>query len=328
MPIGNFLRFALDFFKIPKEVDTQTNIIMSLGCLQTNLYLVNSTTHRAINASCSWTNILLAFPTTVMNLLLLTALATSRDKRRPCNILLLNLAITDVLTGLINMPGYFLVFRFMADGKDSCNYAKIILPISFGLNCASFTITTLIAIERYIKVFRPFLHSAHMTLRNVTVFIATTWIVSISFGIALVAGVSSSKRNAVLGTLIIIGLALNLFCYVRILWRARKIRLQIESEVARFGQSNISSLGMRYAFLGGLITLSIVICFTPTIICRLLRSLGYLSDILRDIGCLEYTLTAINSIINPIITCRFCPSAREKVLKILTCRMCCNKATE
>ena len=299
---------------------------MRLICDQYDLLQNNNSSFEAINYSCAWTNILLTCPTTVLNLSLIVALASSRERNKPCTILLLNLAITDMLAGLVNMPLYYLVFRYIAENRDPCFYAKIVVPFSLAVSSASFLTVTLIAIERYVKIFYPFYHVTKLTLRFVTVCVAMLWTVAVLTVTPFFAGVSSVKVNVFVALEAMIGIVLNLYCYFRILLHARKVRLQIRNEAARFGQANRSSTGMRYVLVGALIVLSTVICYAPIAQGKILRFFDPGNGKTRVIICWEFTLAMMNSIINPIITCSFCPSIRKSVAEILTLRVSCKKA--
>ena len=116
----------------------------------------------------------------------------------------------------------------------------------------------------------------------------------------------------------IAGIIINIYCYLRILCQARKASLQIQNESARFGEVNITAMDKRYLTVNGVIIVSMIVCFIPVTLSNFLWVAGYRNEPMRETRCLEWILVMANSTITPIITCRFCPSARKKVLKILT----------
>ena len=304
---------------------------MSPTCIHYDIFLQNITLSKTTIYSCAWTNIVLVFPTTVFNLLLIIVLATSRDKTQPCTVLLLNLAITDLIAGLVHMPLYYIIFRYKAEDKDPCDYAKFVIPFSLAVSAASFAIVTLIAMERYTKIFHPFYYLSKLSLRNVAVCIALSWAMSFIALPPLFAGIYSVVINGLIGTSIIIVVSLNLFCYLRILLRARKVNMQIRNEATRFGQATINSTSRRYIYIGGLIIVSMVICFSPMVVDKFSQVFGGKkdSDTKNKYGnfvCWKWTLILLNSFINPVITFSFCPDVRRSVLKILTFRALCKYA--
>ena len=297
-------------------------------CDQYTISFINSTTYKEINYSCSWTSILLACPTTVLNLLLIMALGTSRDRRKPCNILLLNLAITDVLSGVINMPGFFVIFRYIAEERSPCFLIKLFHLCFLFASSESFLLVACIAVERYISIFYPFFHASKLSLRNVAVCIGISWALSISELAPIIVGLESTYINAYILTMIGLGMILNFFCYLRILLRARAVRLQIQNEATRFGQSHFSSTDKRYIYLGLLIIISLVLCFTPLVVTNMFGAFGYKEEVYQHVFCWKWTLILVNSFINPFITLSFCPSIRRKVWKILRCQFFCKEANE
>ena len=302
--------------------------VMKPRCSQYNIIFMNSTTFKAINYSCAWTNIIMAWPTTVLNLSLIIAFATSRDRSKPCTLLLLSLAVTDFLCGLVNMPLYFLIFRYIAEVKDPCLFVKFCSPAFLLVTLESFFIVTLIAIERYLSIFHPFFHVSRVSLRNASVCIAVSWVVSMLGTSPLLAGVNIDRLNPYIVVFMVTGIMLNLYCYLRILLRARKVRLQIESEAARFGQSSITSTDKRYIFVGMLIILSMALCFTFQAAHGILKTFGYRKESFKYFNCWQWTLVAVNSFINPFITLSFWPNVRGKVWKILTWRVLCEKTNQ
>ena len=294
-------------------------------CGQYKMFLISNTTLNAINYSCTWTNIVLACPTTILNLSLITALASSRDRKKPCNILLLNLAITDLIVGFVNMPLFFVVLRFIAQGKNPCSYFAVFISFMVAVTYQSFVTVTQIAVERYISIFHPFVHSSKLSSRNVTICIGTSWTISLLLVIPLLVAVDSSILFASMAGSGITGIMMNLYCYLRVLLQARKVKLQIQTEAARFGGTNINAADKRYIYLGILIVVSMVLCILPEVTGSIMWVIGYKRDTLNKLSCWRWTLIALNSFINPFITCSFCPDVRKKVLEILTCRVFCQR---
>ena len=277
---------------------------------------------------CSWTNIILTSPTIVLNMSLIFALVTSRDRTSPCNMLLLNLAGTDLLTGIVCMPVSFFFSHFVAEHQNQCDYSQFLFSFSITLVMASLNTATLISIERYVKIFYPFHYASRISLRSVAVSIVISWVMSISFAIPLLAGANFLKIYVYIAIYTVMAIALNLFCYTRMLLRVRKVRLQIQNEAARFSEGNINQMTKRYIYIGGLVILSMLICLSPLAIMRVLAMIGFRKKALRENSCVGFTLVLANSVINPIITCSFCPNVRRKVLKIVTCKFSCKDRNE
>ena len=296
---------------------------MEAICHQYNFVLKNSTSFKIINSSCSWTCLVLACPTLLLNLLLIISLAKSRDMSKSCGLLILNLAITDLLNGLFNMPLFYTVFGFIAEGKDPCQFVNIAMPCFIAATSESFIIVTLIAVERYISVLHPFVHVSKLSKRNVTICVAISWISSIFVIIPLLVGENVARMNGFFTAVGVVGTVVNIYCYLRVLLKARKTRLQIRNETARFNETNITSTDKRFLFIGGLIIISMFVSFLMVVLASLLPFLGF--ELMKDIRCWKWTLVMANSLVNPIITCTFCPCIRREILKILLCSIMCRE---
>ena len=191
--------------------------IMKVICTQYNLVLHNSTSFKKINYSCSWANFVLAYPTSLLNLLLVISLAKSREMNRQYGLLILHLAVTDLFNGLLDMPLFYMVFRFIAEGKDPCLFANVAMPCFVAASFESFVIVTLIAIERYIYIFHPFIYTSKLSKRNVAIGVIGSWIVSILLIVPLLFGVNVDKLRGVFIAFGVSVTAITVYCYVRIL---------------------------------------------------------------------------------------------------------------
>ena len=298
------------------------------SCTAYGVIINNSSSLKAISYSCSWANALLTCPTVFGNVALIAALSTSRDKKKPCTLLLLNLAVTDLLAGLVSMPSFFYVFRSISLGQAPCSFVSFSSPFAFIICGTSTQTVALIAVERYASVFHPFCHRSKINCRMSLLFAGLSWILSLLSVVPSISGLSSFFLNVSVAAITVICTVLSIFCYLRILLRARRVRSQVQNQAARFGQANNSITDKRYVSVGGLIILSMVICFSPVAASNWLWILGYRNRRFDEIRCWEWTLVVSNSIVNPIITCIFCPPMRRKVLKILTCRLCCEQSNQ
>ena len=193
------------------------------------------------------------------------------------------------------------------------------MPCFVAASFESFVIVTLIAVERYIYIFHPFMYTSKLSRRNVAAGVIISWIVSILVIIPLLVGEEATKLNGLFVAFGISVASINVYCYLRILHKARKTRLQIRNETARFGGTSISTADRRVLLIGGLIVLSMFTCFAIVASTALLRLLGYKMEGATDLRCWNWTFIMANSLVNPIITCTFCPSIRRRILKILAC---------
>ena len=282
------------------------------------MIIQSSKSFKENNESCSWINLIMAVPTAFINLSMLIAIVSLAERRKPCELLLISLATTDVIVGFYNMPAFFLTFKYISEEKDPCFFAKYSYPVLLVLNCVSLITVSIIAWERYISIFYPYYHMIKLSSRKLLICIFLSWIIPI-----LAMGLSHTLRSATIFRLFgyvvtLAGAIVNLLAYSRIIARARRVRVQIHSEQVRFGHGVIRARDRNLAYIGGLITFSILICYTPGGAVMFLSTFGYNTKKYDQALCWAWTLMMMNSLLNPIITCCFCSYIRAQVLRILT----------
>ena len=295
---------------------------MTLFCSHLEDILPNSTSPKTMALSCSLAGILLSVPVTIVNSLLIYAFAASKERSKPCMILLLNLAIIDLLTGIVICPTSFAINFKLSESRNSCHIMSYMSPVFFAIAVASLSTINLVALERYISVFHPYYHNSRLSARKVAIWVAASWMSAISAAAAATVPDQTKRMVDILDLVFAATIAFvassNLYIYMRIIQQAKRIQLQVRDEASRYGHACINTAEKRLVYLGALIIISMLICYVPTGLLLLLRLLGYIAS--NTLWCHGGTLAAIDSLLNPIITCMFCPDIRRKVLKTLRCK--------
>lgn len=294
---------------------------MAAACSNYDLNTNASSSLRDTYESCSWMSFLLIFPTVLINLSIIIALATSTERTKPCFILLINLAVTDLFTGLINMPTFFVIFRYTSDSKDPCVFARFSIPVFLVFGCTSFITIAWIAVERYISIFHPFYHVSQLNPRKVTICVGLSWLIPMPPMVTSLSLHDGKIFKTFSAVLILAGIGSNVFCYFRILKQARSLRFRIQNEAARYGRASITANDRRFLSIGGLIITSMFICITPAGVYAIMTTLGYTGQYSYYSLCWVWTLVLANSLINPVITCIFSPTIRSDVLRIMRCKI-------
>lgn len=129
----------------------------------------------------------LALPIIFGNLLILVSWLKFKFLRKRSNILVVNLAVTDLSVGLIMIPYQICSYAFpqMASIREPCVLRYVIFLI-FLLT----SITTLLAIsvERYIAIAHPLQYMQHVTGRRLVIIAITMWIVNGLFSVSPLLG--------------------------------------------------------------------------------------------------------------------------------------------
>ncbi|XP_032363096.1 trace amine-associated receptor 13c-like [Etheostoma spectabile] len=126
----------------------------------------------------------LSLTTVTLNLLIIISVSHFRQLHTPTNILLLSLAVSDLLVGLVLMPGEILK-------KTSCWFLGDF--VCFLYNYLSSIIATsslgdmvLISVDRYVAICDPLHYNTRITVNRVKLSVFLCWLYSASYSFLLV----------------------------------------------------------------------------------------------------------------------------------------------
>ncbi|XP_032365495.1 trace amine-associated receptor 13c-like [Etheostoma spectabile] len=126
----------------------------------------------------------ISLTTVTLNLLIIISISHFRQLHTPTNILLRSLAVSDLLVGLVLMPGEILK-------KTSCwflgdfvcflyNYLSIIISVS------SLGDIVLISVDRYVAICDPLHYNTRITVNRVKLSVCLCWLYSASYSFLFV----------------------------------------------------------------------------------------------------------------------------------------------
>lgn len=296
--------------------------MMELSCAKYGLVLLEAQAFKANNLACAIYCAILALPITLLNISLIAALLTIKERSKPCYVLLINVAITDLLAGLINFPFNSVISYKISIAGDPCSYASISVPISYTLGFATFLSITAIALERFVSIFYPYFHEANFHAKTLAVILGLIWLISVAVVLPTVITAESKYLKAGIACIGTVGCFMNIICYTKVLLLARSIRREIDATAARFGQQGISNRDKNLAKLGCLIVVSICTSYFPIVCSSIVYLLGYKNVTFFQYSiCWEWALANTSALTNPIITCTLISALRQRIKKLLVCKM-------
>ncbi|XP_028897499.2 5-hydroxytryptamine receptor 1 [Zeugodacus cucurbitae] len=186
--------------------------------------------------------LLIIIGTVIGNVLVCIAVCMVRKLRRPCNYLLVSLALSDLCVALLVMP-----MAMLYEVLDKWNFGPILCDIwvSFDVLCCTASILNLcaISVDRYLAITKPLEYGVKRTPRRMMACVALVWLVaaSISLPPLLILGNEHEDEHgtpicivcqnfayqiyATLGSFYI-PLSVMLFVYYQIFRAARRIVLE------------------------------------------------------------------------------------------------------
>lgn len=130
--------------------------------------------------------LVIAFSSTVGNLLVCTAVGINHKLRTVTNYFLVSLAVADICVGTIAIP--CAILTDIGVPRDNFYLCLLMLSVLIMFTQSSIFSLLAVAVERYIAIFMPFRYQVLMTPRNAGLVILATWLLSFLIGLVPLMG--------------------------------------------------------------------------------------------------------------------------------------------
>ena len=210
-------------------------------------------------------NMLAAPFTFLSNLLVLVAVCKFRKLQTLPNILLANLSMTDMFTGLLMQPCFGVYHILTTQGNSSCLLQTV--SNCFAYYFASVSYLTIICIwtERYFAIFHPYYYMKWITKELLVKLLIGLWIFCfVYYGIFLLLRIGIEENRALVALIVPVTFLWSLFVQLKVIIAVRKVRHQVSilpgNQVRRSSFYYYSSNATKVSFL---ILLTMMICYMP-----------------------------------------------------------------
>ncbi|XP_059211000.1 trace amine-associated receptor 13c-like [Centropristis striata] len=268
--------------------------------------------------------------TAVLNLLIIISISHFRQLHTPTNILLLSLAVSDFLVGLLVMPAN--VPQCWLFGDLLCSLYRFVSDIIFS---ASVVNMVLISVDRYVAICDPLHYTTRITVNRVRVCVCLLWFCSVAynsyyFNLHLIQTQENCYGNCL--TLLheagaYLQLVLNLIVpvtaiivlysrvFVVAVSQARAMRSHITAVTKQISVTKTAKKSeLKAARTLGVLVVVFLMCFTPLYF----ESLGGYQSMSNSTTYFIMYLYNFNSCLNPLIYALFYPWFRKTVRLIVT----------
>ena len=245
--------------------------------------------------------------TIVLNLLVMIAVKTKARLQSMSNMALACLALTDVMVGLVVQPLFIAQIWNIIQGETTASACSIQIASKlfnslFGLS--SIVHLSLISVDRYIAIMRPYIYIQTVTKRRVLIATALAW--ALTFIINSVLLIDVEIVRAIITAVVISLISVVVFCNITVYREAHRQEKQIAAQqVDTATKQNFLSHKRVFKLTLMIIMLTVISYFPGTIFVRFKKplknvvSLGTLTSIFMVVG----SLAAFNSLVNPFIYC-------------------------
>ncbi|XP_057708710.1 trace amine-associated receptor 13c-like [Corythoichthys intestinalis] len=275
--------------------------------------------------------------TVLLNLLVIVAISHFRQLHTPTNLLLLSLAISDFLVGLLVWPGEIYVnTACWAFGDIACFCYQF---ASFIITSASVGNMVLISADRYIAICDPLHYNIKVTVKRIQLCVCLCWFLSLLYCCILlrdqlahpekcsscygecVINVDTDGGILDLVVIFILPLSIIITLYTRVFMVAMSQARAMRSHVTCGKVQNSVPLGAKKSELKaartlGVLVLVFLVCFCPFYISSLVGDISFSSSAHYVVYLFDF-----NSCVNPLIYALFYPWFRKAVKHIVTLRI-------
>ena len=266
----------------------------------------------------STVNIFLMIVSIIANSLVIAAVWKTPSLRYPSNLFLCNLALSDVIVGLIVEPFYLTVELLKMHGYpkgDDCTLETAFTVIAFLVCGVSFVNVTLVSMDRYMAIHYPLRYNTIVTIPRVYILIISCWVFNAFCSSTLLwNGVVFMYLVTVVGAIL---LTMSTFIHIKIYRIVRRHRsvIQAQEQAVHSTNAGLNMVGFKKTVINTfLVHYFLLICYLPFTVACILLILTEDSPILSRVAS---TTVYLNSALNPFLYCWRLSALRGPVITLL-----------
>ncbi|XP_058478793.1 trace amine-associated receptor 13c-like [Solea solea] len=275
----------------------------------------------------------LSLLTVFLNLLVIISISHFKQLQTPTNILLLSLAVSDFLVGLLLCFQIMLIEGCWLLGDGVCVMYQLFAYI---ITSSSVGTMVLISVDRYVAVCDPLLYTTKVTHRRIKVCVVLSWFCSSSFqGLNLSDNLQHPSRySTCLGDCVfainyiagladlmltfIVPITVIIVLYTRVFVVAVSHARAMRSQIAAVTLVTVKKSEIKAARTLGVVIVVFLICVSPYFCVTLVDEQTVLN---ASSSAFLICLFFLNSCLNPMIYAFFYPWFRKSVKLIVTLKL-------
>ena len=247
---------------------------------------------------------------TLGNLLVLISIWRTPSLHSPSNILLVGLALSDLGVGLVVQPIFF-VYNIAKIKRLACVFCNSfsVFSIAAVLLClASLFTVTATSLDMYIALYLHLRYKEIVTVKRITVILATVWVFSVAC--SMLNKWCPSISNIILMSAVALCLLITTSAYYKVCWMVRRHRIQIDVQV-QVGQldyqeaENVVNMARHRKSLTNFLVIYclFVLCYLPYVVMNVVIATTGRNESKQSLYELSGLIVFLNSTLNPFVFC-------------------------
>ena len=269
-------------------------------------------------------NAFLAISTTMLNSVTIQALRKTSSLPKPLKTLLLSLAVSDLVVGLLLEPVYLgLLVKWLQRSSSSEAVCIVLETLTSSLTAASFMGVMALSGDRFLAVHLHLRYQELVTHKRAVAVVISIWVFSLLLSLFYL-WVHSDISYMVFAVIGVICLVFSAILCLKIYFTVRRHRNQIQAlqvlqvqQIAQNGQVTIAARLRKSAVGVFYIYLVFLLCCLPQFCSFALVVISDLNTGVKVFSMFSVTLLFLNSSLNPVIYCWKMRQIRRAVMDIV-----------
>ncbi len=264
--------------------------------------------HSTYIANCAFNNFL-CYTAIMLNILTIYAIRKTSSLPKTLKTLLLSLAVSDVVVGLLVQPFYIsLLVTWIQQNHPSCSTYKVLDIITYFFSTASFLGVVAVSVDRFLAIHLHLRYQELVTHKRVVAVVISIWVLSAFFSL-MTMWAPPKIRSLCISVGTIIGLLLTTLVYIRIYLAVRRHKNQVQvlqvQQVARAQGREMSNFTylVKSAVSAFYVYFVFLVCYLPLFNCSAVFAIFGPSVSVKKLCLTSTTFIYLNSSLNPIIYC-------------------------
>ena len=277
--------------------------------------------HSSLITNCVF-NSFLCYTAIMFNIVTIHTIRKTSSLPETLRTLLLSLAVSDVIVGLLVQPFYTsLLAKWIQRNIPNCSNHTVFVIITNFFTLASFSGVVAVSVDRFLAIHLHLRYQELVTHKRVVAVVISIWVISMFLSL-FTLWLPLDIYSLIFTILGVVGLALTTLVYIRIYLVVRRHKNQIHDqalqvqqvaqteEMANFASLIKSVVSIFYVYF------VFLICYLPFFICLITIKLSGTSVALKRFFLFSVTLVFLNSSLIPVIYCWKMRHIRHAIMDI------------